>query len=223
MAKPIFHAINSAKKFGGKPEDYQKIHCKMDSSKAHYPKMAHRLVFHSDFGHKLVQEFVGTEITNSEEEIVSVQNIADQHTFEDLGFIPTLEDYSKEFGPEHPLFSCKFSGDIAHAIEMHSEQDAHRWGGSSAEYSHIHEKMYSPGQTIAGRAIFHSSFGIYLIEELYGVFFKNSNGRIVAVRDIAEQHVLQVMRSIPTLAAWLDPINKPWMAGLRKANLVLVD
>ena len=96
MAKPIFHAINSVKHFGGIPADYQAIHCKMDSSKQAFPKMTHRLVFHSDYGHQLIEELMGSKITNSDGNEVAVSDICHQHTFEDLGFIPTLADYSKE-------------------------------------------------------------------------------------------------------------------------------
>jgi hypothetical protein len=218
MAKPIFHAINSAKKFGGQASDYQHIHCKMDTSKSCYPKMSHRIIFHSDFGHKLVQEFVGKELVNSDGVVVKVQDVADQHTFEDLGFIPTLGDYSKEFDSENPLVKAKDG-----PVTWHCQQDARKWGGDPKDYEHIHTKMLSPGEETAGRVIFHSSFGIYLIEELFGVWFKNSGGRIIAVRDVAEQHVLRTLKGIPTLSDWLQDVDRPWMAGVRKARLVFVD
>lgn len=45
--KPHKHAKNSAKKFGGVPEDYQAIHDFFDSSKSCMADMRHRAVLHS--------------------------------------------------------------------------------------------------------------------------------------------------------------------------------
>jgi hypothetical protein len=38
----------------------------------------------------------GTNITNSDGKLVSVRDIGEQHCLEDLGFIPTLQDYLKD-------------------------------------------------------------------------------------------------------------------------------
>jgi hypothetical protein len=93
MAKPFFHAENSVRKFGGKPEDYQAIHDKMDSSKSAHPGVAHRAIFHSAFGIFLIEELFGTTITNSDGKEVCVRDIAEQHVLEDLGFIPALNEW----------------------------------------------------------------------------------------------------------------------------------
>ena len=96
MAKPYIHSINSVKKWGGEPEDYLPIHDMMDSSKAHIADMRHRLVFHSSFGIFIMEQMFGTYITNSEDKKVQVRDIAEQHVLEDLGYIPTLQDYVEE-------------------------------------------------------------------------------------------------------------------------------
>lgn len=96
MAKPYFHAMNSAKKYGGKPEDYMPIHDMMDSSKAHIADMRHRMVFHSSFGIFVMEKIFGTYIVNSDGDKVQVRDIAEQHCLEDLGYIPTLQDYLAE-------------------------------------------------------------------------------------------------------------------------------
>ena len=91
--KPHIHARNSAKKHGGKPADYQAIHDEMDSSKAAHASMRHRIVFHSAFGIYLVERIFGTLITNSDGAKVSVRDIAEDHVLEDLGTIPSLDDW----------------------------------------------------------------------------------------------------------------------------------
>lgn len=93
MAKPYIHSLNSVKKWGGVPEDYLPIHDMMDSSKAHIADMRHRLVFHSSFGIFIMEEMFGTFIVNSDDKKVQVRDIAEQHVLEDLGYIPTLQDY----------------------------------------------------------------------------------------------------------------------------------
>lgn len=89
--KPIVHARLSAKKFGGLPEDYLKIHDWMDSTKACLPDIRHRAILHSSFGCFVAEQVFGTTITNSENKAVCVRDIAEQHVIEDIGFIPTIE------------------------------------------------------------------------------------------------------------------------------------
>lgn len=91
--KPHIHAKNSAKKYGGSPEDYQAIHDTIDSSKAAHASVKHRLVFHSAFGIYLVERIHGTLITNGDGAKVSVRDIAEDHVMEDLGTIPSLDDW----------------------------------------------------------------------------------------------------------------------------------
>jgi len=91
--KPFIHATNSAKKFGGKPEDYLPIHNFMDSSKAHVPDHRHRAILHTSFGCYVAEEVFGTVKVNSEGKEYSPRDIAEQHIIEDLGFIPTVQDY----------------------------------------------------------------------------------------------------------------------------------
>lgn len=96
MAKPIFHARNSVRRFGGKPEDYYFIHDKMDSSKSAHAGVAHRCIFHSAFGIYLIEELLGHEFTNSDGKTVAVRDVAEQHVIDDLGFIPSLDEWLKE-------------------------------------------------------------------------------------------------------------------------------
>ncbi len=91
--KPHIHAKNTVKKHGGKLEDYQAIHDFIDSSKMAVPDMRHRAMLHSAWGIYIVERVFGTLITNSDGKLVSVRDIAEEHVIEDLGFIPTMQDY----------------------------------------------------------------------------------------------------------------------------------
>ena len=91
--KPYIHAKNSVRKWGGKISDYLPIHNEMDLSKSAMPDVRHRVIYHTSFGIYIIEKIFGEVITNSEGREVSVRDIAEQHVIEDLGFIPTLENY----------------------------------------------------------------------------------------------------------------------------------
>lgn len=107
--KPHVHAKNSAKVFGGVPEDYQAIHDFFDSSKQACPDMRHRAVFHSAFGIFVLERVFGTTITNSAGKVVSVRSIGEQHVLDDLGFIPTLERWLQHLPIES--WMCAYTPD----------------------------------------------------------------------------------------------------------------
>lgn len=91
--KPFTHAIISAKKHGGTPYDYLPIHDFFDSSKACMPDMRHRAVLHSSFGIFVLEKVFGTNIKNSDGNLVSVRDLGEEHVIQDLGFIPTVEKW----------------------------------------------------------------------------------------------------------------------------------
>lgn len=106
--KPWLHAKISAKKFGGRPEDYIDIHEFIDSSKAAHADMRHRAILHSAFGIYVTALVFGTMeqqpdgswkrmpyIRNSKGETVDVRDIAEQHVLDDLGKIPSVGDWLK--------------------------------------------------------------------------------------------------------------------------------
>lgn len=106
--KPYIHAQNSVRKHKGKISDYIEIHNFMDSSKSVVPDMRHRAIFHSAFGCFIVEKVFGVTITNSDGLVISTRDIAEEHILEDLGKIPTLQDWLSEMNfqdwmlsPEH--------------------------------------------------------------------------------------------------------------------------
>ena len=89
--KPLLHAQISAKRFGGKHEDYQEIHDFMDHTKAIVPDERHRMILHNAWGIYIAEKVFGTFIINSSGKKISVRDVAEQHVVDDMGFIPTLE------------------------------------------------------------------------------------------------------------------------------------
>lgn len=102
MAKPWIHAESSAKKFGGKPEDYIEIHNLMDSSKAVVADNRHRALTHNAwFVGTILEKVFGVTITNSDGRVISVRDIGEQHVLEDFSgrFIPAASDYLSRIEP----------------------------------------------------------------------------------------------------------------------------
>lgn len=91
--KPYHHARNSVKKWGDKVEDHLPIHDFIDSTKAAMPDMRHRAILHNAFGCFIVEKVFGTYIVNSDEIKVQTRDIAESHIIEDVGFLPTIQDY----------------------------------------------------------------------------------------------------------------------------------
>lgn len=102
--KPHLHANISAKQHGGVPGDYMAIHEFMDHSKAAVADVRHRAMLHSAWGIYVVSQVFGNTLVNSEGKTVSVRDIAEEHVIQDLGFIPTMDDWLKDL-PIQPWMS----------------------------------------------------------------------------------------------------------------------
>jgi hypothetical protein len=68
------------------------------------------------------------------------------------------------------------------------------------------------------RALRHHSEGIFLLEKIFGKTITNSDGRVVPVRYVGEQHVKEDLGLIPTMADWFECIKPEhsWMFGRGK-------
>jgi hypothetical protein len=95
------HAVTSAKIFGGKPEDYQKIHDWLDATKETYCDFRHRALRHHAQGIFEAERTFGITVVNSEGNHVPVRYVAEQHIKEDCGGrIPSAEDWLKSIKAE---------------------------------------------------------------------------------------------------------------------------
>ncbi len=100
MAHPFVRAQSSARKFGGRPEDYLAIHNWFDESQAFLADFRHRTLRHHAEGIFLCERIFGVTITNSEGRQVAVRYVGEQHVKEDLGHIPTAQDWLLQIKPE---------------------------------------------------------------------------------------------------------------------------
>lgn len=91
--KPHLHARSSVNKYGGKREDYQRIHDFIDSSKSGHASMRHRAMFHNSMGPYIAEQIFGITIVNSDGNEVSVRDVVEQHIIEDLGNIPSIDKW----------------------------------------------------------------------------------------------------------------------------------
>jgi hypothetical protein len=90
----MHHALTSVKVWGGKPEDYQRIHDWFDATKAYFADCRHRALRHHSEGIFEAERVFGSFITNSDGRQVPVRYIGEQHVKEDCGGrIPTVADY----------------------------------------------------------------------------------------------------------------------------------
>lgn len=102
----------------------------------------------------------------------------------------------------------------------HAVSSAKKWGGSFTDYLPIHDWFDESKSHMADfrhRALRHHTEGIFMAEKIFGVTLINSEGRIVPVRWIGEQHVQEDLGRIPTVAEWLREIHPAeWMLGRGK-------
>ena len=63
IANPWHHAVSSAKKWGGTPDEYLRIHAWFDESKAHHADFRHRALRHHSEGIFLMESIFGPTLT----------------------------------------------------------------------------------------------------------------------------------------------------------------
>ena len=103
MANPLIHSRSSVKRWGGKPEDYIKIHEVIDSPKACMNNNTSRFLTHNTwFAYTIIPKIFGYNITNSDGKSVDTVDIAMLHILEDfrMRFVPTPQDYLKHMTVE---------------------------------------------------------------------------------------------------------------------------
>lgn len=103
---------------------------------------------------------------------------------------------------------------------LHGLVSVKKWGGRSEDYQAIHDFLDSPKSAhpdMRHRAVFHNSFGCFVAEKVFGINITNSDGKLVSVRDIAEQHIIDDMGTIPTVSDYLNEMPfYSWLGGKKK-------
>ncbi len=99
----------------------------------------------------------------------------------------------------------------------HAESSARKFGGVAADYAYVHDwfdlcKAFYSGFT--HRALRHHAQGVFEAERVFGRTLTNSDGRVVPVRFIGEQHVKEDCGGrVPSLQDWVERIAPAaWMS-----------
>lgn len=101
MAHPLHHAESSARRYGGKPSDYQAVHDWFDASKEHLAIFTHRALRHHTQGIFEAERVFGLSLTNAAGREIPIRWIGEQHVREDCqGRIPSLADWLGRIQPE---------------------------------------------------------------------------------------------------------------------------
>jgi len=108
---------------------------------------------------------------------------------------------------------------------IHSVSSARRFGGQPEDYLTIHIKMDCSKAYLSDnrhRALTHHGFWIHeVMIPIFGYTITNSADKVVSVKDICEQHILEDfgMRFIPTAQDYLEHLDfKEWMQNGLKDN-----
>jgi hypothetical protein len=132
MAHPYNHALSSARRHGGVPEDYIPLHSWLDASKEMLANFRHRALRHHSQGIFEAERVFGITITNSRGERIPTRILAEQHVREDCGYIPTVADWLSKIPAEdwmhRPASFLRLEPEppvMNEAVEVHALQE--RW------------------------------------------------------------------------------------------------
>lgn len=109
---------------------------------------------------------------------------------------------------------------------LHAKKCANIYGGEPEDYLKIHEWFDKSSITfgdIRHRSLLHHTFGIHLCEQVFGVNIKNSEGKLISVRDIAEMHIMDDLGRIPSVSDYLNNMTlQDWMGGKKRKTKRMV-
>lgn len=97
----------------------------------------------------------------------------------------------------------------------HALSSVRKWGGEAEEFLPLHQ-WFDESKMLVGdfrhRMLRHHAEGIFMLERFFGTTLTLSTGRIVPVRLIGEQHVIEDLGRIPSFADWAKCLQlEPWM------------
>jgi hypothetical protein len=91
---PLHHAESSARRHGGRPEDYVALHAWFDASKAHLADFRHRALRHHSAGIFEAEAHFGVAVLNSDGRAIPTRILGEQHVKEDCaGRVPSVADW----------------------------------------------------------------------------------------------------------------------------------
>jgi hypothetical protein len=216
--KPFQHAKSTVKRYGGHWSDYVHLHTMIDSSKAGFAGTPHRALLHNELGVALARKKFGATVVNSDGVSVPVAAVIEDHLIEDVGFVPSLDDWLRHMSPgpltrrrRIPPRIAAFANDpLGSCIEI--------WGGDADTYEEViafFDQTAALSPDPRHLWFLHNSFGIFLAEDILGYCVTTPSGRDVPVREIGEHLVQARMHGhIPSVHQFCDAVRlEPWMFG----------
>ena len=216
MTHPVYHAISSARIYGGVWQDYIPVHHYLDATKEAFCDFRHRAMRHHAQGIFWAETIYGHEILNSAGKTVPVRYVGEQHIIEDCGRIPTIDDWLERF---HPGSVKPIKVDAV----SQAQRSAEVHGGRLDDYLALHQWFEEPRawSTRPGYGLFrHHTEGIAWAEKKFGAFLTLADGTVVSVRTVAERHVADACGGhVPCLGAWLTKLRRAlWMARATRVH-----
>jgi hypothetical protein len=211
VAHPLYHAVMSARRYGGTTEDYLAVHEWMDYTKSHIADCRHRLFLHNAWGIFFAERILGPALTRaSDGKVLPLRPLLEDHVTQDFGRIPTLAACLAQLAPE-PLDTevTTYEQCVASAQSM---------GGVPSDYQALHHLLDWPREYLPDgryRRILHNSWGVAMAAQAFGLAIaRASDGVEVAVQPIAEQHISREYGRIPTIEEALEGISlERWMCA----------
>jgi hypothetical protein len=189
MSHCFFHAVSSAKKFGGLPLDYLALHEWFDQVKVAFNFPTHRAILHNTFGVALAMEIFGPTLTRaSDGQPIDLEPVIRLHLEEDLGMVPTLEQWLGDLSGKFEIRPVTLDSDFTPIAEFFETPRRH-WN--------------DPRATV----ILHNTVGIYLCEQRLGQLFTRPNNRVIPTRLIAEKYVMRATGRLPTIQEQIGKLD----------------
>lgn len=111
----------------------------------------------------------------------------------------------------------------------HAESSVARWGGEPTDYIALHDWFDETKQFTGDwthRALRHHSAGIQWAVERFGHAIRNSKGKLIPTKALAEQHVTEDCGFIPTPQDWLMQLTvnpDSWMLKVKTKSVTKLE
>lgn len=108
----------------------------------------------------------------------------------------------------------------------HALKSERRYGGVYTDYIDVHEFLdmsKAAHPDMRHRAILHNSLGPFIAVQVFGRTITNFDDRVVDVRQICEDHIIEDLGRLPTVSEFLDliPISEIGRFAFKKGRRVI--
>ena len=104
---------------------------------------------------------------------------------------------------------------------LHAKSSVKRWGGEPTDYIALHDWLDETKQFTGDwthRAMRHHSAGIQWTVERFGHSIRNSKGKLIPTKMLAEEHIVEDCGFVPTPQDWLSALKgnpDKWMLKVK--------